>query len=67
MAEPTAKYERILLMTDADRARLADFKQAADAHMARVMVSKETALQDLVNAGICDPDGQLSERYRSGA
>ncbi|SFS09123.1 hypothetical protein SAMN05421771_1596 [Granulicella pectinivorans] len=67
MAEPKKKFERILLMTDADRAHLADWEQAADAHMARIMVSKETALQDLVDAGICDPDGQLSERYRGVA
>ncbi len=66
MSEPEHP-ERILLMTDADRAQLADFEQAADAHMARIMVSREAALQDLVRAGICDPDGQLSERYRDVA
>ena len=52
------------VFTKAERDHLAEFRRIADAHMARVTSTPEAALQELVDAGICYPDGQLTEHYR---
>jgi hypothetical protein len=52
------------VFTKAERDEIAEFRRLADAHMARVTRTPETALQELVDAGICYPDGQLTEHYR---
>ena len=52
------------IFTKAERDEIENFRRIADAHMARVTKTPETALQELVDAGICHPDGQLTEHYR---
>jgi hypothetical protein len=54
----------ITLTSRADRAYLAKIRKDFTEHVDRVTKTAEAALQDLVDAGICQPDGQLSEHYR---
>jgi hypothetical protein len=52
------------MSTKAERAEIAEIEKRNAEYSARVMKTPETALQELVEAGICQPDGQLTEHYR---
>ena len=52
------------VFTKAERDEIENFRRIADEHIARVTRTPEAALQDLVDAGICQTDGQLTEHYR---
>ena len=52
------------IFTKAERDEIEKFRRIADEHVARVTRTPEAALQELVDAGICQPDGQLTEHYR---
>ena len=52
------------IFTKAEPEEIERFHRIADAHAQRVTRTPEAALQELVDAGFCHPDGQLTEHYR---
>lgn len=58
------KFATKTLLSRADRAYLAEMRKAFKLHVDKVTRTPESALQELVDAGICQPDGKLSKQYR---
>jgi Spy/CpxP family protein refolding chaperone len=58
------KTGSITLLTKEDRAHLRAFKKASMRHVKKVTRTRETAMQELIDAGIYDADGKLNKRYR---
>jgi len=54
-------------LSRADRAYLRAFAKASKSHVDKVTRTKETAMQELIDAGIYGKDGKLTKRYRSVA
>ena len=52
------------LLSRADRVFLADFEKIAKRHTSKVTRSRETAMQELIDAGIYGRDGKLRKQYR---
>jgi Spy/CpxP family protein refolding chaperone len=56
-----------ILLTKADRAYIADFRKSSQSHVDKVTKTKESAVKELVDAGIYDRRGKLRKQYRSVA
>ncbi len=67
MAKRIKTTERIILYTREDRAFIADFEKSSKAHVAKVTRTRESARQELVDAGIYNADGTLHKNYRTVA
>lgn len=67
MLKTAKKAERVILLTKADRAFIADFRKSSKSHVDRVTKTKESAMKELVDAGIYDTKGRLRKQYRSVA
>jgi hypothetical protein len=52
------------VFTKSERDEIENFRRIADEHVARVTRTPEAARQELIDAGIYQPDGQLTEHYR---
>jgi hypothetical protein len=63
-AHRVPEFSRPTVFTRAERVELAEMEKRNAEYSARVMKTPATALQELVDAGICQPDGQLTEYYR---
>jgi hypothetical protein len=57
-------HGRIILYTAEDRAFLEERERSLKAHREKVLASKESAMQELIDAGIYTVDGQMHPRYR---
>ena len=58
------KFASKTLLSRADHAYLTEIRKAFKLHVDKVAKTPESALQELVDAGICQPDGKLSKQYR---
>lgn len=67
MVKRSAKTGSISLLSKEDRVFLADFRKAAKNHVDRVVRTRETAMKELIDAGIYGKNGKLTKRYRSVA
>jgi len=64
MLKDAKKTETITLLTKADRAVIAEFRKSSKSHVDRVARTKESAMKELVDAGIYDRKGKLRKQYR---
>jgi hypothetical protein len=67
MVKRIAKSGSITLLSKDDRAYLAAFKKSSRAHVREVTKTRESAVQELVDAGIYGANGKLKKQYRSVA
>jgi hypothetical protein len=67
MAKREKKSGPLILFTAEDRAFLAEFERSSQAHVDRVTKTKESAMQELIDAGIYGRNGKLRKQYRSVA
>ncbi len=67
MAKRTSNPKRIILLTKEDRAFIKHFEESSQAHVDKVTKTRETAVQDLIDAGIFTRSGKLAKQYRSVA
>jgi len=58
------KFASKTLLSRDDRAYLARIRRMTKLHVDRVTKTPELAFQELVDAGIYQPDGQLCKQYR---
>ncbi len=56
-----------ILLTKADRNKLASFRSASKKHVALVTKTAAAARQELIDAGIYTRSGKLKKQYRSVA
>ena len=64
MAMRREKVERVILYTEEDKAMIESFRETSQAHVDSVSKTPQAAFQELVDAGIYDSNGELSEKYR---
>jgi hypothetical protein len=67
MAKREKKTGPLIFFTTDDREFLAEFERSSQDHVNRVTKTKESAMQELVDAGIYDRRGKLCKQYRSVA
>jgi Spy/CpxP family protein refolding chaperone len=67
MLKRVPKFGQITLLTKDDRAFIAEFRKSSQSHVDKVTQTKESAMKELVDAGIYDRRGKLRKQYRSVA
>ena len=67
MMKRVAKIGTLSSLSKADQAELTAFRKAAKAHVDKVLSTRKTAKQELIDAGIYGKDGKLRKHYRSVA
>lgn len=65
MVKRVAKVGTKTLLSRDDRSYLRSFGRASRDHVAKVTLSREAALQELVDAGIYDRHHKLKKYYRT--
>jgi hypothetical protein len=67
MAKREKKSGPQILFTAEDRVFLAEFERSSQAHVDRVTKTKESAIQELVDAGLYVRPGKLRKQFKSVA
>ena len=67
MQKRATKNGKAILFTKADRAFIAAFRKSSKSHVDKVTRTRESAMKELVDAGIYDTRGKLRKQYRSVA
>lgn len=64
MFKRVIKPEGTTLLSKDDRAFLTSFRKSSKRYVNKVTRNRESAMQELIDAGIYDANGKLSKRYR---
>jgi hypothetical protein len=67
MVKRVAKTGNTTLLSKDDRAYLGAFEKASQRHVKKVTRTRETAMQELIDAGIYGSNRKLKKQYRSVA
>jgi hypothetical protein len=67
MVKRVAKTGTTTLLSKDDRAYLRAFEKSSQSHVKKVTRTRETAMQELIDAGIYSPNRKLRKQYRSVA
>ena len=67
MVKRVTKPSSITLLSREDRAYLRSFRRSSQRHVEKVTRTRESAMQELIDAGIYGADRRLRKQYRSVA
>jgi hypothetical protein len=67
MVKRVAQSGTTVLLSKGDRAYLTEFRRASKNHVNKVTRTRETAMKELIDAGIYGTDRKLKKQYRSVA
>ena len=65
MVKRVTKPSSKTLLSKEDRAYLRSFRRTSRTHVEKVTRTRESAMQELIDAGIYGRDGKLRKQYRS--